>query len=282
MPSPPRAVLRGGRDGPQRQRDWCSSTAGPTGASNVATYTCTIVGAVAGTYSATATYPGDSNYSSASGTDSSATVVGCTAYYTTNVVVHASTTWSAPDLFTDTVLFSWCRLANGKDQILGAGQLPAVQTGGTVLPAAEAGGLTFGFTPAVASEPIINHATNTATAVGTSFNETFDYSDIASAVILAAVGGQEDRLAAELLTTLRETKATTVITKAILKDYGQYKAFFVSLLSGGVVGRFLTDHLIIDQVTSYLQDDANQFVSSVLAPLVAWVATPRWRKSKAS
>jgi hypothetical protein len=43
----------------------CSSTAGPTGASNVATYTCSISSAVAGAYSATANYPGDSNYSSA-------------------------------------------------------------------------------------------------------------------------------------------------------------------------------------------------------------------------
>ena len=172
----------------------CSSTAGPTGASNVATYTCTIVGAVAGTYSATATYPGDSNYSSASGTDSSATVVGCTAYYTTNVVVHASTTWLAPDLFTDTVLYSWCRLANGKDQILGAGSSrrpdrrdrPHGRRGGRIDIRVYTG---------VASEPIINHATNTATAVGTSFNETFDYGHRFGRDSRGS-RGQEDRLAA--------------------------------------------------------------------------------------
>jgi hypothetical protein len=48
------------------------------GASNVATYTCSITGTVAGTYSATAAYPGDSNYNSASGSNSTASVVAQT------------------------------------------------------------------------------------------------------------------------------------------------------------------------------------------------------------
>ena len=52
----------------------CSATTGPSGFSNVATYTCSIASAVAGTYSATAAYPGDTTYSSTSGTDSSAVV----------------------------------------------------------------------------------------------------------------------------------------------------------------------------------------------------------------
>jgi hypothetical protein len=56
----------------------CSSTTGPTGASNVATYTCSVTGAVAGTYSATAAYPGDSNYNSALGSDTTASVVAQT------------------------------------------------------------------------------------------------------------------------------------------------------------------------------------------------------------
>lgn len=54
----------------------CSSQTGPAGASNVATYTCSITGAIAGTYSATATYPGDPNYGSASGSDTSGVVTG--------------------------------------------------------------------------------------------------------------------------------------------------------------------------------------------------------------
>jgi hypothetical protein len=52
----------------------CSSSTGPTGSSNVATYTCSIAGAVAGTYSATASYAGDPNYNAASGSDTSAVV----------------------------------------------------------------------------------------------------------------------------------------------------------------------------------------------------------------
>ena len=56
----------------------CSSTSGPTGSGSVATYTCSIPSAVAGTYSATADYPGDSNYGPASGTDDTADVVAAT------------------------------------------------------------------------------------------------------------------------------------------------------------------------------------------------------------
>jgi Bacterial Ig-like domain (group 3) len=56
----------------------CSSTSGPAGSGSVATYTCSIASAVAGTYSATADYPGDSNYGSASGTDDTADVVAAT------------------------------------------------------------------------------------------------------------------------------------------------------------------------------------------------------------
>jgi hypothetical protein len=52
----------------------CTSTTGPSGSSNVATYTCSIAGAVAGPYAATATYAGDSYYTSASGSDTSAVV----------------------------------------------------------------------------------------------------------------------------------------------------------------------------------------------------------------
>ncbi len=48
----------------------CASTTGPTGSSNVATYTCVITASKAGNYSATAGYPGDSNYGSNSGSDS--------------------------------------------------------------------------------------------------------------------------------------------------------------------------------------------------------------------
>ncbi len=50
----------------------CASTTGPTGSSNFATYTCVITTAsgAAGTYSATAAYPGDGNYySTGSNTD---------------------------------------------------------------------------------------------------------------------------------------------------------------------------------------------------------------------
>ncbi|MGO9790092.1 MAG: hypothetical protein ACLP8S_11570, partial [Solirubrobacteraceae bacterium] len=52
----------------------CASTTGPTGSSSVATYTCSITGALAGSYTAKGAYPGDSNYTSASGTDSTANV----------------------------------------------------------------------------------------------------------------------------------------------------------------------------------------------------------------
>jgi hypothetical protein len=57
----------------------CSSTTGPSGASNVATYTCSITNVLAAnTYSATATYPGDSSYSTAAGSDNNVTVAKAT------------------------------------------------------------------------------------------------------------------------------------------------------------------------------------------------------------
>ena len=52
----------------------CASTTGPTGSSDVATYTCSITGVLAGNYTATAVYPGDSNYTAASGSDNTANV----------------------------------------------------------------------------------------------------------------------------------------------------------------------------------------------------------------
>ncbi len=65
----------------------CSSTTGPTGATNVATYTCTVNSAQAsGTYSATATYPGDGNYDTAAGSDNGVTVTKVTP---SNVVTNS-------------------------------------------------------------------------------------------------------------------------------------------------------------------------------------------------
>ena len=69
----------------------CSSTTGPTGSSNVATYTCSISSAVDGNYSATANYPGDSNYSPASGSDTVAPVYTSPTY----VGVGTAQTWTS-------------------------------------------------------------------------------------------------------------------------------------------------------------------------------------------
>jgi hypothetical protein len=54
----------------------CSSNTGPTGSSNVATYTCVITASGAGTYSATAAYPGGGNYNSVTSSADSFTVAG--------------------------------------------------------------------------------------------------------------------------------------------------------------------------------------------------------------
>ena len=52
----------------------CSRTTGPSGSEYVGTYTCVIEDAMVGSYSAKAAYAGDSNYSSGSTTDGSASV----------------------------------------------------------------------------------------------------------------------------------------------------------------------------------------------------------------
>ncbi len=76
----------------------CSSSSGPTGSSNSVTYTCTINNAIGGTYSATATYPGDSNYSSNSGSDNTASVAQIIPQDSPS---SGSTTTSASSSFTD-------------------------------------------------------------------------------------------------------------------------------------------------------------------------------------
>ncbi len=61
--------------------------------------TCTITDAIAGTYSATATYSGDSNYRSGSGRDTTATVGKATPATVTSVVVAGTTTmWNNSQL----------------------------------------------------------------------------------------------------------------------------------------------------------------------------------------
>jgi NHL repeat len=47
----------------------CASSTGPDGNGSVATYTCSVDNVIPGPYAATATYPADSNYDMASGTD---------------------------------------------------------------------------------------------------------------------------------------------------------------------------------------------------------------------
>ncbi len=59
----------------------CSSTTGPTGSSNVGTYSCSIVGILAGAYTTTVAYPGDSDYGPATGTDNGP-LAACTAIAT--------------------------------------------------------------------------------------------------------------------------------------------------------------------------------------------------------
>jgi hypothetical protein len=61
----------------------CSTTSGPSGSTNVATYTCAVDDAAAGTYQASFSYPGNVAYAPASGIDTSA-------------VVSASTTTTTP------------------------------------------------------------------------------------------------------------------------------------------------------------------------------------------
>jgi surface protein len=66
----------------------CTSTTLPTGGSNIATYTCTVIASKAGTYSATFTYPSDTNYNSVAPTSSSPNVTVAT--FTPTVVVTAN------------------------------------------------------------------------------------------------------------------------------------------------------------------------------------------------
>ncbi len=80
----------------------CASTTGPSGTTNVATYTCVIAASGAGSYSATAAYAADSNYSAVT---SSADTFAVAKTTPTNVVtnVPASPTLGQSVTFTATV-----------------------------------------------------------------------------------------------------------------------------------------------------------------------------------
>ena len=64
----------------------CASTTGPTGTTNVATYTCVITASGAGSYTAKAAFAGDTNYSAVTSNTDSFTVAKATP---TNVVTNA-------------------------------------------------------------------------------------------------------------------------------------------------------------------------------------------------
>jgi len=66
----------------------CASTTGPTGTTNVATYTCTLATSGAGAYSAKAAFASDANYSAVTSNTDSFTVAPATP---TNVVTNAPT-----------------------------------------------------------------------------------------------------------------------------------------------------------------------------------------------
>ncbi len=55
----------------------CTSTTGPSGTSNVATYSCSIAGVASGSYAATASFAGDANYAAATGSDTATVIDAC-------------------------------------------------------------------------------------------------------------------------------------------------------------------------------------------------------------
>ncbi len=82
----------------------CSSTTGPTTGSNSLTYTCSVTASVAGSYGATFTYQGDSNYSLTSANSSQTTFVA-KVNPTVAVTANASTA-TLGDVLTFTAILS--------------------------------------------------------------------------------------------------------------------------------------------------------------------------------
>ena len=78
----------------------CSTTTGPVPASNVSTYTCSVVASVAGTYQATFTFPGDSAYYSVAPVTTSNSTVVAVATPTILLGETGSTTLGGSLLFT--------------------------------------------------------------------------------------------------------------------------------------------------------------------------------------
>ena len=156
--------------------------------------------------------------------------LSCTDTYQTVVTEHAGM-FTLPELYTDTVTFSWCRDGKGHVQILSSSQVPAVQQTGFSFSGAELKllklvGFTFSVTPATPPEPTIdNEFTDAATtASGLSFNGQFN---LGTALVRLLEGYIVAQLAGPLVVLIRSGRLGLVSIEA-LHDWGTLIAKFTS------------------------------------------------------
>jgi hypothetical protein len=156
--------------------------------------------------------------------------LSCADTYQTVVTEHAGLI-TLPELYTDTVTFSWCTDGNGHVQILSSSQAPVVQQTGFSISGAQikllkTAGFTFSVTPATAPVPTIDNEFTDAstTASGLSFNGQFDLggdlADLLKGFIVA-------ELAAPLVPLVRSGQLGLLSIKA-LHEWGTIVAMFDS------------------------------------------------------
>lgn len=214
-------------------------------------------------------------------TNFSYTQNSCTASHKTVVTEHAGTPESLPELFTDTVTFSWCADASGHVQILTSGQAPAVETtglssDGVHIYIMNKVGLTFGVTPATAPVPAIHNEPDFAstTASGLSFYEKFDLgSDLADLI----TGFITDGLAARIVPLIRSGQLGRLSIQ-LLHDWGTIAAAFDSFAARNFgLPRWAANwvaNLPIAKIKDAIAGLAGQFATTLTQSLAALGRNP--------
>jgi hypothetical protein len=198
--------------------------------------------------------------------------------YQTVVTEHAGPQNSNPELYTDTVTFSWCEAADGQVQILSSSQVPAVEASGFSYTGAEiklmnALGVTFVVTPATAPTPAIHNQPTYASTVasGLSFGTQFNLGSALADLFATYI---TDGLAARLTPLIRSGQ----LGRALLREWGTVVAKFDALAANNFGLPNWAANYVADLPISTIKDEVahlgQQFVTTLTQSLEALGRNP--------
>jgi len=206
----------------------------------------------------------------------------CEANYQTVVTEHAGNDNGLPELYSDTVTFSWCTDGSSQVQILSSSQTSSVEASGVSFSGAQIAllklaGITFGVTPATAPAPTIDNESSYAatTASGVSFTEEFNLGE--DLVDLLLKPHIIDRLAERVLRLIRSGHLGRV-AKELQQGWTRIVAAFDSWAAKnfGLPDWAATwvANLPIGQIKDAIASLAEKFVSTVAQSLEALGSNP--------